>query len=468
MNEALQFSADRLKNFIMNNELVKVLEELSYFTKGRFREMFNEITLHFSNLNELRQDFRLNVVDYAQFKQAENRIKLALLQLIDELESLLSADNSVSIQPNKSLMIFVVNADYTTYTDVMGSHLLDIISSYLNIDKEQLTIKGTYAGSIKIIIEADDKHVRALVDKFNTNPTEIQKLFGTIEVKDIANAVKIQAQIALTFYNLLINQSPDYDSALHIYYELEKHNIQPNVETFINLILQAPDYQTALVWKGNMIEKNIETNEVFYSIMEAKKQEEFNRQLVFPTINTTKKRQPPRQDDSKEILNLCYEAMTKSLKKRSLYSIDLCQELSSQLVFNIFSRLDDKPIETLPNYIRTASKNLVINHGMKAKGSQEVATDPFALGINEATDDFTTLDVMIKEEYEDLNAHQLETIRKTIGDKDYLMLEANFREGESYKTIAAKMGLDVHIVANHINRARKKCQLLRDYGKITF
>jgi DNA-directed RNA polymerase specialized sigma24 family protein len=62
----------------------------------------------------------------------------------------------------------------------------------------------------------------------------------------------------------------------------------------------------------------------------------------------------------------------------------------------------------------------------------------------------------------------LEIIRETVGAKDYLILEAHFRDGESYKTIAAKMELDVHIVANHINRARAKCQKLKENGLITY
>jgi DNA-directed RNA polymerase specialized sigma24 family protein len=172
--------------------------------------------------------------------------------------------------------------------------------------------------------------------------------------------------------------------------------------------------------------------------------------------------------EGKEILNLSYKAIAKSLSKRGMYSLELCQELSSQLVFNIFNVLETKEIYELPNYIRMAAKNLVVNHGKKTKGSREVATDPFDIVILETNDGFTKLDVMIKEEYDDLDTYQLEIIRSTIGDKDYLMLEAHFRDDESYKIIADKMGIAVHIVANHINRARAKCQRLKEDGHIAY
>jgi DNA-directed RNA polymerase specialized sigma24 family protein len=183
---------------------------------------------------------------------------------------------------------------------------------------------------------------------------------------------------------------------------------------------------------------------------------------------TMRENELTQEGKGKEILNLSYTATEKSLRKRDMYSLALCKELSSQLVFNIYSVLDKNPIHELPNYIRMAAKNLVINHGMKTHSSREVPTDPFDMVILETNDGFTKLDVMIKDEYDDLDAYQLEIIRAAIGDKDYLMLEAHFRDGESYKIIADKMGLAVHIVANHINRARIKCQKLKEDGHITY
>jgi DNA-directed RNA polymerase specialized sigma24 family protein len=185
--------------------------------------------------------------------------------------------------------------------------------------------------------------------------------------------------------------------------------------------------------------------------------------------NKTKITRVPPQDSGNEILYLSHEAIKKSLMKRDMYSLDLCEELTSQLVFNIFNMLAQKPITELPNYIRVCAKNLVINHGTKTKNSHEVSTDPSDMVFLEATSDATTLDVMIREEYETFDSYQLGIIRAEIGDHNYLMLEYHFRDGYSYKKIADEMNLEhVHLVANHINRARAKCKKMKEEGLITY
>jgi DNA-directed RNA polymerase specialized sigma24 family protein len=461
MNDATQFSADRLKQLIIQNELTQVLEELLCVTKGKFGGIYNEIVLHFSNYNELRQDSRLGLLNYEQLTLAKNQLKFKLLQLIDDLDkSLLAGTNLLS---NKEVFTLIFDDKFENYNYEMEVNILDSLSKYWNIDKTQLTIKDAYQGSIKIIIEAESEHVRALMEKFKNNPDEVKKLFGDRVLKDIVTTDALYEQIALTFYNLLINQSPDFEAALYIYHEIEKQNIKPNVDTFINLIAHAPDFQTATFWKNNMMEEGVKANELFYGMMQAKQEETVSRPFVFHTVV---KRQ--LHSSHRDILNLCYEAIAKSLAKRDMYSPDLCKELSAQLVFNILNRLEINPINELPNYIRVCAKNLVIGHSSKSKRNREIPTDPLGLGTFEKVDSFAAFDVLIKDEYDNFDEHQLKVIRTELGDKDYLMLEAHFKDNESYKTIADKMGIAVHIVANHINRARAKCQKLKEFGKIAY
>jgi DNA-directed RNA polymerase specialized sigma24 family protein len=460
MNDATQFSADRLKNLIIQNELTQVLEELLCVTKGEFSNMYNEIATHFSNYNELRQDHRLGVLTHEQVAIAKSRLKFNLLQSIDELAKLLPA--GTNLLHNKAVFTVIINIDFEKYNTEFGGNCLDILAKLLNIDAQQFTIKDVYQGSIKIIIEAEGEHVRALMEKFKNNPDEVKELFGDRTLKDIITTDTLYEKIALTFYNLLIHQSPDFESAVRIYYEMGKHTIQPDADTFINLIAHAPDFQTATVWKDKMLDQGIQVNELFNGMMRAK-QGETSRPFILQSVV---KRQ--LHSSHRDILNLCYEAIAKSLIKRDMYSPDLCKELSAQLVFNILNRLEINPISELPNYIRVCAKNLVLDHSIKSKRNREIPTDPFGIAAVERFESFADLDVLIKDEYDNLDAHQLKVIRTELGDKDYLMLEAHFKDNESYKTIADKMGIAVHIVANHINRARAKCQKLKEYGRIAY
>ena len=182
----------------------------------------------------------------------------------------------------------------------------------------------------------------------------------------------------------------------------------------------------------------------------------------------TKKECAQPSNESENIFELIKKSVELSLKKRGAYSTDAWQELSAQLAFTIFNLLTEREIFELPFYIRTCARNLVISHMAKFSLRQEVATDPIDMVLLDTRIDSTVLDSLIRDEYLDIRTNQLEFIRSEIGDKDYLMLEAHFRDGESYKTIAAKMGIEKHIVANHINRARAKCQKLKNEGYIDY
>jgi hypothetical protein len=107
----------------------------------------------------------------------------------------------------------------------------------------------------------------------------------------------------------------------------------------------------------------------------------------------TRKEQLLSQGNGNEIFSLCNEAIAQSLRRLGKYSTDLYKEMSAQLVFNLLNALEKQTIDMLPNYIRRAAKNLVINYGMKAKSNQE---DPLDMVSLEATDSFTTLDAIIE------------------------------------------------------------------------
>jgi DNA-directed RNA polymerase specialized sigma24 family protein len=290
----------------------------------------------------------------------------------------------------------------------------------------------------------------------------LQMLFGNAKLKDIVDEVKIQERMALTFYNLLINQSPDFDAAVTIYHALEAQGIQPDIETFINLILKAPDFQTVLTWHENMMKKGVEANSVFHSIMERKYKEAFAVQAVPSETKATAALSPAT------LLSLSRDTVRLSLDTRGMYSAELSKELSAQLVLNILNKLEREPIHTLPKYVRVCVKNLVVNHGLKTQSNPEIPLDSLDATVLARGDNFTSFDVLIKDEYDDLDLTHLEIIRAEIGDRDYLMLEANFRENLSYKTIAERMGLAVDIVAKHVNLARAKCLVLKKNGKIAY
>ena len=173
-------------------------------------------------------------------------------------------------------------------------------------------------------------------------------------------------------------------------------------------------------------------------------------------------------NDGVDMLELIEKAIELSLKKRGAYSWDACEELSAQLALAIFNAMEKKPIDNMPHYVRFAAKTLVISYLVKRGNREEVTTDPIDMPLLDTRVEETALDSLIRDEYLSIHTRQLAFIESVVGATDYAMLEAHFRDGDAYKTIADRMGIDVHIVANHINRARARCQKLKNEGHISY
>ena len=182
----------------------------------------------------------------------------------------------------------------------------------------------------------------------------------------------------------------------------------------------------------------------------------------------TKKGSAQPNGNGLDLLEIIKKAVELSLKKRGAYSWDISEELSAQLAFTLFNTMEVQDINEMSHYVRTCAKNLVINHLSKSKNRHEVATDPIDMPMFDTRMDITVLDNIIRDEYLSIHTRQLAFIRSVIGPRDYEMLEAHFRDDEQYKTIAERMELEVHIVANHINRARARCQKLKEEGHISY
>jgi DNA-directed RNA polymerase specialized sigma24 family protein len=175
----------------------------------------------------------------------------------------------------------------------------------------------------------------------------------------------------------------------------------------------------------------------------------------------------PYNDDI-NALEFIKKSIELSLRSRGAYSWDICEELSAQMALDIFKFMEKNDIREQSHFIRTCAKNLVINHLSRSNSRYEVATDPIDMPLLDKRVEETPLDNLIRDEYLSIHTRQLAFIESAIGANDYKMLEAHFRDGESYQAIATRLGCEVHKVANHINRARKKCTKLRDEGHISY
>lgn len=321
-NNILHFSAGELKNLIRNNELARVLEELSCITKGISNEIYNELIMHYRRFNKTQKERSLNILDKKQLEIAENSITYNLLELIDKLDKSMAFDNT--LLPNRMTCTITLEGDFTNYTPQMGAALLAFLSTICNGDMNNFTIKDAYSGSINIVIEVAEVGVVGLVE----------------------------------------------------------------------------------------------------------------------------------------------DALKHALNEQGVYSTLHHKELSTQLASNIFDTLDKEEAPKWPDYIRRSVNECMVHQAKKASIQHGLRPSPSKTDLFEKNQGWALLDVFIKEEYLTLNTSELARVRAAIGDTDYLMIEAHFRENESYKTIADKMGFAVSVVAHCINLARKICQKLKNEGQI--
>lgn len=79
---------EKIRNQIIEGELVEGLESLEILLKtasSRYRE---EVILHLASAKDLKRDMRMGTITSERANQERNRLNYNVLQLIEELESL--------------------------------------------------------------------------------------------------------------------------------------------------------------------------------------------------------------------------------------------------------------------------------------------------------------------------------------------------------------------------------------------
>ncbi len=214
MDKPHEFDAERFENLITEDKLLQVLEELRYFTKGRNTEIYNELILYLNNVNAVRKERGLGLISFRQEQREKNRIIIRLIQLINDLKKAY----------NKNRFIIEIEGTIEDFTDDKKFKVANSVSNLLG----KVKIKGIYPGSIKIVFEAINEDIELIIDRFNSNPIEINTLMGDIEVLNIKDEKQLFKEIALIFYGLFISVKSDGISKKELIESLQKFNLLDN------------------------------------------------------------------------------------------------------------------------------------------------------------------------------------------------------------------------------------------------
>lgn len=493
-NEITQFTADQLKHLIKNNQLAQVLDILLYMTRGTSDDVYNEIIMHYAHFNEIRTAARLGVYDDARLDNRKNQLRARLLDLIDTLNQLGAFQNA--LLPNRKMITLTIEGDFTDYTPQMDEELVDFLMKKIQESMGNLTLKAAYRGSINLVIEGDEATIRTLMAQFEAaNATNLFGLPNGMAITNVRtdNEAAIYEKIALCFYNLLLLESPDFEAARGVYKAMEKRGIAPNIDIFTHLIIKSldfeaardiyeamekrgiapnidifthlirviPDYQTALIWFNYMREKGIASNEALDDLMKEK-----NHAATYAdTLQLQAVDGAVQKAAETGVIGLVQNALGYALSAQSAHVVEQHDELSVQLTMHIFDNLDKRATHEWPSYIWYSANKWVVQQGEESSIQVKKRLKTSKNAIFERHNDLVLSEVFIKDDYLMLNAFELTIVRHALGDTDYLMLEAHFREGKSYKSIAEAMDFAVSDVARRINLARKICQKFKNAGQ---
>jgi hypothetical protein len=462
-NKIVHTVAHGLRELVKNNEFAQVLDILEHTTEGKFHDIYTEILVQYSSFNDFGREMRLGTSDETRLDRKKNQLRLHLFELIDALEKL-GAFSDVAL-PNRKTITLTIQLDFTNYTPQMGEELLNFLTKTINEGMGNLTLKAAYPGSVNLVIEGDEAAITALMAQFEaanaTNPVELP---NGMTIKNITtdNEGVLHEKIALCFYNLLLLESPDFEAARGIYEAMEKQKIAPNVDIFTHLIIKIPDYQTALIWFNYMLDKGIASNETLDALMMEKNHAATYADTLQPQAAVDATEQKAAETG---VGSLVQDALGYALSAQSAPITQHHDELSAQLTAHIFDNLDKRETHEWPSYIWYSASEWAVQQGKKGPIQADKRLKTSKKTIFEPQRDLVLSEVFIKDDYLMLNAFELTIVRHTLGDADYLMLEAHFREGKSYKTIAEEMDFDASDVARRINLARKICQKLKNAGQ---
>lgn len=210
-----KFNAEKLVKLITEDKLTEVLEELMAYAKGKDKEMYIELIVHYNRINAARKERNMGVMSFKKEQREKNSIIVRLINHIDDLNKVY----------NQKRFILEFNGDIENFNDDMKLKVTNVISTLLERREEEFEIVGVYSGSIKIVVEPQNVDIDSFVSTAKHKLWMIEVLFKDIQLLNIFNEQRLFETITLSFYNLFLRDSFKIISVKEIFGTLNKHNL---------------------------------------------------------------------------------------------------------------------------------------------------------------------------------------------------------------------------------------------------
>jgi len=101
----------KLNNLVANGQIKEVLDELKLIFKSS--DKLNEIILQSARYNDLKEKIRKGILDYENASISKNKITLAILELISEIDEALETNSEVKKDLEKYNVKTTINQNHS-------------------------------------------------------------------------------------------------------------------------------------------------------------------------------------------------------------------------------------------------------------------------------------------------------------------------------------------------------------------
>lgn len=209
MNKPNEFNAERLKNLIVQDKVLQVLEELKHYTKGRDKDMYDELIIHLNNINTVRKERGIGLISFKEEQGDKNHILIRLSTLIDDLEKVYG----------KNRFIIEFEGRFEELNEEKQAIIRARISELFN--NSDFKIMCIYSGNIKFLLEFQSIDFSKLINDIET----FNRISRAVGVQSVFYYESILKEVVISFYHLLLHKRINTFPLKGIFQNLKKYSL---------------------------------------------------------------------------------------------------------------------------------------------------------------------------------------------------------------------------------------------------
>lgn len=270
-----------VKGLIQKNKLKEAINELLSFAEIYNAELQNELIIHSSNLQKLKKDRRIGIVEYQQSIRIENALKYNLLELADEIND--EINKQYKRNPNQTYFQIEIDKPFAEINREQIENAINIFSFTSGIERDKIKLKHISEGSIRILCTSRfNLNIPQILNKRQGLMDEFYQQFRIKEIRDVVyqpdEFYNLENAALRASINLYMNRSINWDVANQKFRLFDTWEIEKDIYTYCILMNKSRSLEEARRLFTIAKEKELKLNDTIFSVL-ISKTDSFNESI---------------------------------------------------------------------------------------------------------------------------------------------------------------------------------------------